>query len=552
MLNHYLSFVYIPPTRMKKTAHIIAALLLSGFMPVLAQAQTYNSNYITRADFVRMVMEQKGGAQGGGTNCFRDVGNQAYAMYVCAAKQRGIVTGKPDGSFMPNQQISFIEAAAVVVRAEVGSVPNTGTMWYTPYLQQLSTWNAVPASVHNILDMMTYSQAQELISAAMNRGSNGSSSSSSSSSSSAGSTTDNNNDDVKLSIDVSDSTPEAGDRITYRIRLKNEDNDDIEDLEVSAELDDDMDFISASDDGEDDDQDVEWEDIEIEEDETTTLLLTVEIDDNADDGDTLRLRVEADDSTVTRTIRISDDSNNDNDGDLSISISDSPDPVEAGDIVTYRITVENEDNDDMDDITVVAELDDNMEFISASDDGDESRDEVEWDNIDLDEDESKTFELRVRVDNDVDDGDEIRLIVKSEGEEETEETEVNDDDNDDDNDNDDDDEDVTISITDSEDPADIGDQVTYRITIENNENHDVTVDVSAEFDDAMSFLSASVNGRLVGDDGAEWDNIEIEEDEERVLLLTLRVTQDADDGDNLRMTVEAGNDEDTETTSIRD
>lgn len=532
-----------------KTARILAAsLLLSGLLPAVAQAAYYPSTSvsygtITRAEFVRMAMEQTGTLYANGTNCFTDVKNQHYAMYVCAAKQQGIVTGKPNGSFMPDMPITFIEAAAVAIRAE-GEHVGGGTPWYAPYLERLSDWDSIPDSVRNILDPISRSQAQDLINAVMDRDGDDDDEDDDDTDS---------DDDLKLTLSVSDTSPDAGDRVTFRIKLENESNDDMDDIEVVAELDDDMEYISSSDDGEEDDDEVEWDDIEVEEDETKTLLLTVEIDDGADEDDTLRLRVQSKNGktlTVTKSIKVDED-DDDDDGELNITITDSPDPVKEGDTIAYTIKLENDDDDDIR-ADVRAILDEDTDFVSASDGGDESRDEVEWDNIRIGEDETVTLTLRVKVKGSAKDGQDLELKVEANEEEETEKTEVEDEDDDDDNDNDGSDEDVTVTITDSEDPAEEGDSVTYRITIENNENHDVELDVNALLDDDMSFLSATHDGDPEGDDEVTWDNIKIDEDEERVLSLTVRVKSSANDGDTLRLEVEAGDDEDTETTKIED
>lgn len=527
---------------MMNRARIMISIIIGSLLPSAAFAQFYPfaTGGITRAEFVQMVMQQRG-IIGGGTHCFRDVTTQFYADALCSAKAAGIVTGKPDNSFMPDMPITFIEAGTVALRAEgVHSAP--GATWYSGYLTQLSQWDAIPDSVTNILQPISYAQAQELIQEVQDRGEDDDDDDD-----------DNDNDDdededddMKLSVTVSDSTPEPGDRVTFRIRIENEDNDDLDDIQVVAELDNDMEYVSSTDGGNLEDDEVEWDDIEVEEDETKTILLNVEIDEDADDDDTLRLRVEAENGetlTVSRTIRVQED--DDDDGDLNLTITESDDPVEPGDQVTYRIRIENEDNDDIR-VDVRAFLDDEMDFISASHSGDESRDEVEWDDIRLDEDDEITLTLTVRIKSGADDGDELELRVEANEEEDTEETEVEDDDDDNDND------DIDVSITENDDPAEEGDTITYRITLENNDNDDAEIDVRAFLDPDTSFVSASHNGDLEGDDEVVWEDFEIDEDQERIITLTVRVKTTADDGDTLRLRVEAGDGEDTETTRVED
>lgn len=542
-----------------KSVRLLAALLLSGF-PAAAQAavyypssvqyvQTYpTGGTISRAEFVQMAMQSTGNLYADGTNCFTDVRNQPYARYVCAAKQQGIITGYPNGAYRPNNAITYIEAAAIVVRAQ-GIHVGYSNPWYSAYLDQLSQWDAIPTSVYNILEPISYAQAGELISAVTNRDFDNDMDDDNDNDNDDNDDDTDSSDDLKVTLTSSDNSPEPGDRVTFRIKLENTSDDDIENIDVTAELDNDMDYVSSSDDGDEDDDEVQWDNIDIDEDETKTLVLTVEVDDDLDDGDTIKLRVkteDGDDLVVTKQLKI-DDEDDDDDGDLSITISDSDDEVEPGDEITYTIRLKNEDNDDIR-VDVTAFLDEDTDFVSASDGGDESRDEVEWDDIRIDEDETKTLTLRVKVKGSADDGDTLELTVEANEEEETEETDVEDDDDDDDTG----DEDIDVSITESKDPVQEGDTVTYRIVLENNDNDDVEVDVRAELDEGMSFLSASHDGRLDGDDEVEWSNLEIEEDEERIILVTVRINNKVDDGDTLRLKVSAGDGEDEETTRVDD
>lgn len=528
---------------MKNVARSLLVLMLTGFLPAVTQAYTPVSYGISRAEFVRMVMQEKGIRTDGG-HCFTDVTNQSYAGYVCAAKQRGIVTGKADGSFWPDQSISFIEAAAIVVRAEQSGVHN-GNPWYAPYLEKVSDWDAIPSGVYNILDAISSSQAQQMIDAAIDHDDNDDDDDDDDNN-------DDNNDEFNLTVTASDSTVEADDTVTFRIRIKNEDNDDLENLDVRAVLDSDMDFVSASDSGDhEDDDEVTWDNIDVEEDETKTLLLTVRVDEDADEDDTLRLKVDIDDSTASKTIRVEDDDDdNDDDNDIDVTITDSKDSVEEGDTFTYTIRLENNDNDDIR-VDINAVLDDDLDFVSASDSGDEQRNEVDWDDIRIDGDATKTLSLTVRVSSGANDGQRLKMTVSVGDEEEIEYTTVDDQDDDDDDDNDDDNADIDIEITDNDDPVEERDTIIYRIVLENNENDDVEVDVVAELDDGMSFLDASHNGEE-DDDEVRWDNIEIDEDGERVLTLEVRVNSEVDDGDTVRLRVEAGDGSATETTKIEE
>lgn len=526
-------------------ARFLTGLLLATFLPMTVTAQSYYQPYaptgISRAEFVRMTLDAIGGYTYDGINCFRDVTNQYFAPQVCAAKQRGIVTGIPDGRFLPDQSVTFIEAAAIVVRAK-GAVIAYDAVWYAPYLRQLATWNAIPASVRNLFDPISSAQAQELVRAVVD-----------------GDLTDDVNDDdsdddntddvsdaddeLKLTVS-SDDEAESGDRITFTIRIENLDNDD-QRVDISAKLDDDMTFVDATRGGDDDEDTVEWDNLLVREGDTEEIELEVRVRSSAWTDDTLRLRVEAEDVKVTKGVTVK----NSDVEDIELSLTDSDDPIARLGTITYRIRIENNDNDDIE-VNVRARLDADVVYVSSTDDGVlEDDDEVRWEDIEVQEDEMKTILLTVRLTGDAKDGDTLRLRVDCEGVTDTETTKVEDEDDDDDDTNDD--EDVNISITDSPDPAEVGDIVRYRITVRNSENSDISLDVIAELDEGMTFYSATQGGDESNDE-VRWDNLAIDEDDSEVLLLDVRINDDADDGDTLRLRVEAGNDSDTESTEIED
>lgn len=354
---------------------------------------------------------------------------------------------------------------------------------------------------------------------------------------------DDDDEDIDLSVDDSGDPVRAGGTVTYRIRLRNDGNDD-EEIDVRAELDDDMDFVAATEDGDEDDGVVEWDDVEIEEDDTTTLLLTVRMDGGLDDGDTVRLRVRAGDLSETEETRIDRD-DDDHDEDVEVSITDVQDPVEEGEVVTYRIQIRNNENNPVR-ISARAFLDDETSFVSASDGGDlEGDDEVEWRNVDIARDATKTLLLSVRPRSTVDDGDTVTLRVEVEDDEDTETTRIEEGDDDDDSD------DIRLTITDSRDPAEPGDTVIYRIRIENRDDDDAEVDVRALLDADMQFVSASHGGERSGD-VVRWYDVDVDGDDDVTVTLTVRVRSSADDGDTVRLEVEAGDEEDVETTRIED
>lgn len=355
---------------------------------------------------------------------------------------------------------------------------------------------------------------------------------------------DDDDDDrgIDLSVDDSGDPVRAGGTVTYRIRLKNTGNRD-EEVDVRAELDRDMIFVSATDGGDEDDGVVEWDDVEVDEDRTKTILLTVRMDSRLDDGDRVRLRVRAAGQTETEETLIDRD-DDDHDEDVEVSITDVEDPVREGQVITYRIQIRNNENNPIR-ISAHAFLDDDTSFVSASDGGDlEGDDEVEWRNIDVARDATKTLLLSVRPRNSVRDGDTVTLRVEVEDDEDTETTRIRRDRTSDGND-------IRLSITDSRDPAEPGDTVVYRIRIENRDDDDAEVDIRARMDADMEYVSSSNGGRRSGSE-VRWDNVDVDGNDDVVVTLTVRIRSSADDGDTVRLEVEADGEEDTETTRIED
>ncbi len=492
---------------------------------------------LNRAELLQLVM-QDAGLVGGGTNCFKDVTTQWFANAVCAGKSRGIVTGYADGRFRPETMVTFAEAAAISLRAH-GIAVRYDPVWYKPYVEKLAEYGAFPKSVTNISYGVNRTQLAEMLAELRNgTGSNGSDDDDSSSSSSSG-------DDLVITITQDDNSPDAGDTLTYSIKITNNDNDD-QTVDVTAFLDDDMEFESASDDGDEDGDEVQWDNIDIDGDDSQTLKLEVNLDDNLDDGDTLKLRVEAEDATKTRTTEIGGSSNDNNDdNDLTLTIKQSDSSVAPGDTVSYTIEIENNGTSD-ETVDVTAFLDDDMEFVSASDDGDEDGDEVQWDNIDVNEDETETLTLRVRIPTSADDGDTVKLRVEANDEEKSKTTSIDDEDS---NNDDDGDEDVSITITDSDDTVEEGDTLSYTIRLENNSNDDQRVDVRAFLDENMTFVSATDSGDEDSDE-VEWNDILVREDQTKSLTLKVRVDNDVEDGDTLVLLVETDDDDDSEETEV--
>jgi uncharacterized secreted protein with C-terminal beta-propeller domain len=124
-------------------------------------------NEINRAEFTKIVV----GAiytDVKGSNCFPDVKEDWYAPYVCTAKEKGIIEGYPDGNFKPDAKIKFSEASKIIANTLGGGVdPNallsSSGQWYQPYVMSLESRKDIPLSVEFFDENVTRDEMAEMI-----------------------------------------------------------------------------------------------------------------------------------------------------------------------------------------------------------------------------------------------------------------------------------------------------------------------------------------------------------------------------------------------------
>ena len=148
-------------------AHANAAAIhyvqMEGIVSGYPDGEFRPENPINRAEFTKIIMETIHPEADVGTECFTDIRGGWYARYVCAAKQKGIVSGYPDGSFGADRRIGFAEAAKILVHAfgiEAGTDPE---VWYRPYVRALADRAAIPLSVVSIGEFITRGEMAEMI-----------------------------------------------------------------------------------------------------------------------------------------------------------------------------------------------------------------------------------------------------------------------------------------------------------------------------------------------------------------------------------------------------
>ncbi len=134
---------------------------------------------INRAEFIKLVMDMTFGnavslCDPAATILFPDTGERMmlsfpdvpasswYARHACIAKQNRIVAGYPDGTFRPTNNISFAEAAKIIVNAM--AIPTSpDPVWYKPFMNALAGKNAIPSSITGPDALLTRGEMAEVI-----------------------------------------------------------------------------------------------------------------------------------------------------------------------------------------------------------------------------------------------------------------------------------------------------------------------------------------------------------------------------------------------------
>ncbi len=128
------------------------------------------ANEINRAEFTKIVMGALYTDLKATKDCFPDVKkDQWFAPYVCKAKETSVIAGYPDGTFKPENKITFSEASKIVANALAGGAAGgvapdaTAENWYKPYVETLQIRNAIPLSVQFFDENITRDEMAEMI-----------------------------------------------------------------------------------------------------------------------------------------------------------------------------------------------------------------------------------------------------------------------------------------------------------------------------------------------------------------------------------------------------
>lgn len=95
---------------------------------------------------------------------FPDVTKDAwFAKYICIAKDQEIIAGYEDGTFKPEQNISFVEAAKIITKTFKYNGTADAQLWYKEYVDLLATKRAIPVSINRFTKEITRGEMAEII-----------------------------------------------------------------------------------------------------------------------------------------------------------------------------------------------------------------------------------------------------------------------------------------------------------------------------------------------------------------------------------------------------
>lgn len=121
---------------------------------------------INRAEFTKIVIEAQFASEVEACQSadFSDTEKgKWFTPYICVAQKRGIINGYSDGTFRPSQNISFVEAAKIIVNTFGLSAGSDNEVWYRPFVNRLELEKAIPTSVGSFSKNITRGEMAEMI-----------------------------------------------------------------------------------------------------------------------------------------------------------------------------------------------------------------------------------------------------------------------------------------------------------------------------------------------------------------------------------------------------
>ncbi len=119
---------------------------------------------VSRAELTVLVMRMLGASSDAGV-CFRDVSSRDwFAPQVCAAKAHGIISGDDEDAFAPQRPVSYAEALKIVLTAfEIPVLRDDQAEWFEPYQDASHLHHILSKDSYAPHDLITREVMAELI-----------------------------------------------------------------------------------------------------------------------------------------------------------------------------------------------------------------------------------------------------------------------------------------------------------------------------------------------------------------------------------------------------
>ena len=346
-----------------------------------------------------------------------------------------------------------------------------------------------------------------------------------------------------ITLDLTDDRDpvEPGESFCYTLRITNLNASELTGQTVTQTIDSDTEYQSSSQGGSHNSSIITWNNITLPGNGTKTLNSCVKVDEDTEFDEVLSSQAFINNQTDTETTRVDDDDIIDGNRRCEIqSVSDTPDPATPGETITYSIRIRNGRSTNSNSSSsrtnaydIIAFIDNDLEFVSASDGGDVDGDrEVEWNDLRLRRGESDSVRLTVRVKDTVRD-DRVRVRIQCEDDEEYENTRIEEGDKPPSEGR------VRVSIDKraSKQEAKPGDLVTYTVTLRNltdREAKDVTVE--DRFNAGSISIQDAGGGDVIGN-GIDWEIPTLGANDTRIFTYRVRVGPDMRHGQIISNTV---------------
>lgn len=314
--------------------------------------------------------------------------------------------------------------------------------------------------------------------------------------------------------------------LTYTITLSN-DRDDVKLVDVSFLMPHQTNLISASNTPHRDGVFLRWNDVVVEPGVLKKLYVNISVHARVEPELLLVAEVNVQGEKATDTTRVTLDDYVPFRIAPQIVVDNGKAYAEPSEILTYRITARNNDQDDRK-FTLRTQLPANLIFMEATGPFSLDNRDLEWRNLVLRPQEKVEFLLRGYVERDAEDFTVIRLRVSAGAELATDTTTV-----------------MTgpktsesVSLSDGHETAKPGEQLTYEVSVSNDTNVLATeVDINFALPSFAEFVSADGGGYWTGD-RVRWHNMTVSPNGRRAFYVTARVRSDAPLGEQLRAVVD--------------